>query len=176
MMRLPIGGIVAAVTLVGLSGCCLKMSDLQAGASYSVGEILTTSGTDILVERFQWGSGEWTESGAAVVDTRHYAQGSGLDLHARNVNLRFRLDYPLAGLDLAFGELGGNNNIEINGEFHNVADLVSLDGMSIGGVHVHVSATQDGNNWHGRVSLTGSVSDFSLGGQELWLDDVCPQK
>ena len=72
----------AIVLVAFLSGCCLRYSDLTPGATYNVGDMITTSGTNIMVEQFQWANGNWTSSGSAKVDTRNYAQGSGKDLNA----------------------------------------------------------------------------------------------
>ena len=175
-MRSMIAVVFTIALVVFLSGCCLRFSDLTPGATYDVGDTITTSGTDIVVEQFQWANGNWTSSGLAKVDTRNYAHGSGNDLNANNVNLHFRFDYPIDKITFKFGELGGNNNIKVNGDFENVHDLVGSNGTTIGGVQATVDAYQQGNNWFGKMILDGSISDFSIGGQELWLDDVCPRK
>ena len=175
-MRTNILLIFAAAAVIFFSGCCLRFSDLTAGATYNVGDTITTSGTDIKVEQFQWGNNNWTSSGRAEVDTRNYSLGSGKDLRPGNVNLRFMFVYPLDKITLKFGELGGNNNIKVNDEFKNVGDLISLNGTTIGGAQVTVNAVQQGNNWYGNMILDGNIDNFSIGGQELWLDDVCPCK
>ena len=36
-----------------------------------------------------------------------------------------------------------------------------------------MSETQEGNNRFGALALTGSIDEFSIGGQELWIDNVC---
>jgi hypothetical protein len=165
---------IAVVAVGFLSGCCAKFTNLTSGDTYHVGDTITTSRVEIVVEQFQWSNGTWTNTGTAKVDDRNYARGSGNDLNARNVNLNFQFDYPLDKISLKFGELGGNNNIRVNGVFQNVADLVSLSGNSIGGVQITVNANQQGNNWYGTLKLNGTINDFAIGGQELWLDDVCP--
>jgi len=171
--------VLSSIVLIFLMmnfGCCLKFTDLESGTEYNVGDTITTSGKDIIVNKFQYASGVWTTSGSARVDSRNYAQGSGYDLNARNVNLNFKFDYPLSEITLKFGELGGNNNIEINGEFKNIRDLIELNGTSLGGVQIIVNATQPEHNWYGMIILSGTINDFSIGGQELWLDDVCTKK
>lgn len=168
--------IFATVVVTFIPGCCLRFSDQTPGATYNVGDIITTSSTDIAVEQFEWGDGNWTSSGSANVDTRNYSQGSGNDLNARNVNLRFLFDYPVVRITLKFGELGGNNNIQVNDDFKNVQDLVSLNGTTVGGAQVTVNAIQQGNNWYGKMTLDGNINNFSIGGQELYLDDFCHYK
>jgi len=175
-MRLRITLIIAAAGVMFISGCCLRFSDQASDAVFNVGDTITTSGTDIAVEQFQYADGTWTSAGSARVDTSQYSGGSGKDLNARNVNLRFMFDYPVDKITLKFGELGGNNNIKVNDNFRNVQDLVSLNGNTIGGAQVTVSAVQQGNNWYGDMSIEGDIDNFVIGGQELWLDDICPFK
>jgi hypothetical protein len=174
-MRSPMTLILAITAIIFLSGCCVKFSNLTPGDTYNVGDTITTSQADIIVEQFQWSNGNWTTSGSAKVDDRNYGQGSGNDLNANNVNLSFQFDYPLDKITLKFGELGGNNNIRVNGAFQNVPNLIDLNGNSISGVQITVSASQQGNNWYGTMELNGVIDEFAIGGQELWLDDVCPE-
>jgi hypothetical protein len=166
---------LVTTAIVFLSGCCVKFSNLTPGETYNVGDTIATSPADIVVEQFQWSNGTWTTSGSAMVDDRNYGQGSGNDLNANNVNLNFQFDYPVNKITLKFGELGGNNNIRVNGAFQNVANLVDLNGNSIGGVQITVNANQQGNNWYGSMELDGTINEFAIGGQELWLDDVCTE-
>jgi len=166
---------LAATAIIFLSGCCVKFSNLTPGDTYSVGDTITTSQADIVVEQFQWSNGTWTTSGTAKVDDRNYGQGSGNDLNANNVNLNFQFDYPVDKITFKFGELGGNNNISVNGAFQNVPNIVALNGSAIGGVQITVNANQQGNNWYGTMELDGTINGFTIGGQELWLDDVCAE-
>jgi hypothetical protein len=158
-----------------LTGCatCLDLEDQTMGTQFSVGDTISTSDTNIKVEQFQYSSGVWTSSERAQIDNRNYARGSGLDLNARNVNLRPQHAYPVNKIKFNFGELGGNNNININGDFQNVGDLIDLNNSTIGGTQVTVDAVQQGNNWYGTVAVEGDISDFSIGGQELWVDNYC---
>jgi hypothetical protein len=175
-MRSEITLMLSTLAVAFVSGCCVTFSDQTPHTEYHVGDVITSSGTDLAVEKFQYAGGAWTSSGSAMVDTSNYSHGSGKDLNARNVNVRFRFNYPLDGITLKFGELGGNNNIEVNSDFKNVQDLISLNGTTVGNVQVTVNATQQGNNWYGEMTLDGTINDFLIGGQELWLDNICPKK
>ena len=166
----------AVLLIVFVSGCCVKFEDVAPGTQYPVGQTFYTSGTNIAVEQFQWANGTWTTNGHAKIDNKGYAKGTGNDINANNVNLRFKFDYPLKKITLKFGELGGNNNMLVNGDFRNVGNLVSLNGATVGGVNVTVNATQQGSNWYGIIILDGAIKEFSIGGQELWLDEICPTK
>lgn len=167
---------IAALLIVLVSGCCVKFEDVAPGTQYPVGQTFYTSGTNITVEQFQWTNGTWTTSGKARIDATNHAKGTGREINANNVNLRFKFDYPLKKITLKFAELGGNNNMMVNGDFRNVGNLASLNGTTVGGVTVTVTATAVGGNSYGVIVLDGAVKEFSIGGQELWLDDICPTK
>lgn len=165
--------VVLVFMLVIFPSCnTVTFSDLSPGASYYIGDTITSEGIDIIVEPFCWGNGEWTSNGTARVDDRYYSGGSGNDMNARNVNLFFEFDYPRDEITLKFADCGGNNNITVNSEFLNLGRIIELDGQVIGGVTVSVAANQSGNNWVGEIVLTGMIDLFKIGGQELWIDDV----
>jgi hypothetical protein len=138
-----------------------------------MGDVITTSGINIDVAEFQRGNGTWTSAGFAKISTQNYARGSGYEINCNNTNLHFQLAFPVEEITLNFGELGGNINIQINGSFKNIPDLIDINNTSISGVNITVNAIQEGNNWYGTLILQGVISDFAIGGQELWLDDVC---
>jgi len=147
---------------------CLQFEDQTSGAQYNFGQVLTTSGTQISVEQ-----DSWTSNGQLRIDNRGYARGSGLDLNLRNANAHLLLPYPVPTVTMSFAELGGHNKIKINTVSQDIQDLVDLNGSVVGGVGVAVFATKEGNNWYGTLVLAGPINDFSLGGQEVWIDNVC---
>jgi len=46
----------------------------------------------------------------------------------------------------------------------------------IGGVQVTINAIQQGANWYGKMTLDGNINEFVIGGQELWIDNICCDK
>lgn len=144
--------------------------DLTLGTTYHVGDTFTTADTPITVKAFQWGNGTWYNGGHTMVGNAGRAGGSGNELNVNNVNLEFGLNMPLTGLSLLFGEYGGNLNIEINGMFKNFENFSEINGDTIGGVHVTV-VNGFGNDM-GSLHLAGTISQFAIGGQELFIDDV----
>jgi len=151
---------------------CVSFEGLTLGDSYHVPDRFTDTDVEITVRAFQWGNGEWTTDGYAQVDDQGLAGGSGQEMWINNVNLDFDFCCVLEkGLTLKFGEYGGNLNIEINGIFKNFADFADIDGDNFDGVTVTVT---DGlGNDTGTLTLEGEVWSFAIGGQELWIDDVC---
>jgi hypothetical protein len=166
--------VVAAGVL--LSGCCLKFNDLASGTTYNVGSTIATGGKTVKVEPFQWANGTWSSTGHAKVDASNFAGGSDLELRANNVNFNFQLDYPLSKLTFKFADYGGNENIKVNNDFRNVSNFLGLNNTTIGGVSVTVTAVQNISSIRGEVVLQGPISAFTVGGQEFWIDEVCPTK
>jgi hypothetical protein len=152
---------------------CVDFEDLTPGATYHVGDSFVDSGVVITAQPFVWSSGTPFSGGYAQVGNAGLAGGSGLEMQVNNINLAFDFGQPLHGLSLDFGEYGGNLNIEINGDFRNFDNFVDINGLVIGGVKA-VVVNGLGNDI-GRLLLFGPIQTFSVGGQELWIDNVCPQ-
>lgn len=150
---------------------CVDFEDLSPGTIYAVTDTFTDSGATMEVKQFQWGDLTWTSDGTATVTNVQDAGGSGLDINCNNVNINFDFGSPLNGLSLLYGEYGGNLNIDINGTFQNFEDMADIDGLTIGGVDVLVTDLGGGL---GKLELDGVINSFDIGGQELWVDNVCP--
>ena len=151
---------------------CIDFEGPALDTVFHVGDTFPESGTPITLEQFQWSNSVWTPDGFAKIVNGGLAGGSGKEILVNNVNLRFAFDGPRPGLKIRFGEYGGNLNIDINGEFRNFENFADIDGATIGGVNVAV-VNGLGNDMGGIV-LTGVINSFAIGGQELWLDDICP--
>lgn len=157
----------------GGGGNCVEFEDSMPGTTFQVGDSFVDSGITITVKPFQWGDGTWTSNGSGVIDPNNRAQGSGNAGRPNNCTFAFGFG-RVENVTLKLGELGGNNNIKINGQFRNFADFADIDGQTIGGGSVSFTiASTSGNNYYGTLSITGVVEVFEIGGQELWIDDVC---
>jgi hypothetical protein len=150
---------------------CVDFEDLTVDTVFVVTDTFSDSGATMTVKEFQWSGGTWTSDGTAMVDDELQAGGSGLDINCNNVNIKFDFGSSLNGLSLLYGEYGGNLNIDINGTFQNFEDFADIDGSTIGGVDVAVTDLGGGL---GKLELDGVINSFDIGGQELWIDDVCP--
>lgn len=168
-----VGGQELWIDNVCPQACCVRFESLPLGAVYHVGDSFFDVCAHVNVQPFVWSSGTPTSSGYAQVGNAGLAGGAGLEMQVNNVNLEFDFGQPLVGLSLKFGEYGGNLNIEINGDFRNFDNFADINGLVIGGVKVFV-ANGLGND-KGHLGLTGVIHQFSVGGQELWIDDVCPE-
>ena len=167
--------ILLAAGLIAMAAVVtLDFEDLPMGSSYNVGDVFFSAGTRLEIDDFQWDNGIWTSAGYARIDNLGTAGGMGQDMILNNVNLV--LDPSGWGvttrIDLLYGEYGGNLNIEINSDFRNFQDFADIDGLTIGGVLVTANDFGPAGNSTGELLLEGVVQTFSIGGQELWIDDV----
>jgi hypothetical protein len=145
--------------------------DLVAGTTYTHGDVFNTGDITITVATFYWGTDCTTSpftGGHARVDNSKRACGAGNDLNANNVNLEMDFGGPVTDLSLHYGHLGGNLNLTINGVCKNFGDFSAVDGSTLGGVAISAAVPAG----CGALILTGTVTSFSIGGQELWIDDV----
>ncbi|MBC8422481.1 MAG: fibronectin type III domain-containing protein, partial [Chloroflexi bacterium] len=156
----------------GAEFACLDFEDLTLGTTYHVTDTFVTSGITVTATAFQWSGGAWTSDGFAEVENGGLAGGSGQEMEVNNINLEFDFGGSISGLELRFGEYGGNLNVEINGDFQNFGNFADIHGSTIGGVNV--SVVNGLGNDQGMLTLEGAIDSFAIGGQELWIDDVCP--
>lgn len=136
---------------------------------------------DIAAHPFAWVSGVTTTSGQATTEVGGRAGGSGTEIHVNNIHLSVSIGFGqvMKAARITFGEYGGNVNLTVDGVTANVGDLASLNGTTMGGVIVSVPTGGFGNDM-GVLELTGTMPDqaaglgqFAIGGQELWIDDIC---
>jgi len=165
------GGLASATVIT------LDFEDLTLGQSYSVGDSFTTSGVVITVEQFQIPEGNWDTYGDVTVDTDtglgfNTAGGSGNELGVSGVNLYFDFDTTLIGLELLYGDFGGNLNIELNGDFVNFGNFIDIDNTTIGGTSISTLDNGTPGQSTGTLSVVGTIQSFRIGGGELWIDDV----
>jgi len=167
----------------GAEGKCVGFEDPSLGA-YVVSDTLHDGGSRIEVRAFQWRSGAWTHGGVLDVGAAGYAGGTGHEAGTNNVNLAITLPTACNAVEILFGEYGGNINLGVNGDFRNFEDFADIHGTVIGGVSVFVvngygndrgTVRLEGSVWPSTFWIDGAAVEASLivGGQELWVDDIC---
>ncbi len=150
---------------------CTSMEDLNDGDVYHVGDTFVDSGVTVEAMAFQWSDESWTSAGETKVKTGTKAGGSGNDLMVNNISLDFDFGASISGLTMNFGEYGGNLNLKVNDELRNFNNFADIDGVTIG--DVTASVTNGNGNDKGSLTLDGTISTFIVGGQELYVDDIC---
>jgi len=151
-------------------GDCVDFEDLTPTTVYYVPSSFADSGVTVRATQYQWPGGTWTSGGSTLVDTLNLAGGLGNDMNLNNITLEFDFGRPVDDLTFLFGYYGGNINLTINGDFRNEPNLSALHGTMVGGTLVEVVLYPADL---GMVRITGTVNTFSVGGQALWIDDIC---
>ena len=160
-----------------------RFGDLAQGATIDVapGDVAVTSdGIAITLDALTSSTG-WT--GFNYLEVAQYPVSPGPDHSAftNNVTASFDIASVVDVTDtvcLAFVDLGGFENFSINGSANVVTPngyggLQTLNGSTIGGVDVSVTGTSISYGYTGLITLIGDVDVLTIGGQELWLDDLC---
>ncbi|MGB1250400.1 MAG: SdrD B-like domain-containing protein [Candidatus Promineifilaceae bacterium] len=156
------------------SSACVTFEDLALGTTWNTAApAIPAGGVQFDPEPFQWADGTWTGAGTATVENGGAAGGSGNELNSNNISLVFALTGDFAnGAEYRFGEYGGNINLSVNGDFVNFNNYQDIHGATIGGVTVSVINGSGSDN--GIVRLSGAVATLTMGGQEHYIDDLCP--
>ena len=144
---------------------------LPLGTQYHVGDSFVSDGVTIEVKRFKLSNNQWTYDGFAQVGNTGQACGSGQEILINNANLEFNFGGPIPALSLLYGYYGGNLNMLINGSLLNFADFSMVTGQTVNGVTISASNTGQGC---GTLTLSGTINSFFIGGQEFFIDHVCP--
>ena len=159
---------------------CVELHDLVFGTTYVVGDNFTIAnatggfGFDVLASDFIFSSGTSFSGGSAEVENGGLAGYYGNELEVNNINLQFTpTGAPPMGVSVLFGEYGGNINLSVNGIAANVSNFIDLDGITLGGAIVSVPTGGLGNDTGELLIYGTSITQFTIGGQELWIDHIC---
>ena len=150
--------------------------DVPLGATFPVGASFTSGDAHCAIRGFFPAPGpacvDPIGGGFAHVVGTNMACGEGQELLVNNVNVAIDFGVALERLVLSFAELGGNVNLTINGDCKNVPNLSMLNGTVLGGVEVLAIDFGAPGQGCGVLYALGPITDFMIGGQELWIDQV----
>ena len=161
--------LVAVLLAQNAPAVVVEFEDLTLGTTYNVGDSFTTSGVVVTAEQFQQSGGTWYAGGYADIQSGANAGGSGYEIHTNNINLSFDFGAPCDGVSLMYADLGGNINLEINGNLANVEDFSMLP-ATLGGASIFTTPGDTGALFV--IGVVGNINSFKIGGQELWIDNI----
>lgn len=150
---------------------CIDFEDLSAGTRYAVGDSLVTGGKTLHVESFVWSDGTRYGNGSARVVQEQSFSGPGNEIFTNNVTVHVEFSSPLPGVRFDYSDRGGNVNLTVNGDFRNADDLRNVQGQPVGGAALRIRSVSSGTD---RAELHGRLDELAVGGQEFFLDDICP--
>ncbi len=135
--------------------------------------VFTSNGIPVSVHDFFFVGG--STFNFAEIAVAPFPFSPGQSINTNNINLEFDfsgLSFEATALRLSYLDLGGNENLSINGSPLHIGEL-SAAPTPMGGVNVTVSTVAVPGGQRGNVSLSGTVQRLRIGGQEFWLDQVC---
>lgn len=164
--------VLASVVALGLTPIAnatlgtLEFEDLTTNTDYNNGTTFATDGVTVNVVDFYFSNGDPYSGGSAFVADPAIDSGKGLCMG--NVNLEFEFD-PATTIAFEYAEFGGNVNLTVNGILLNEDDFLDMHGSNaVPGVTIDVNDSMN----EGIVTLTGNITEFCVGGQELCIDNV----
>jgi len=178
-----IAGLLAVPPSAKAASACITFEPpLQNGTVYGT-PVGHTPGTAVLfssnligsVENFITAGGA-TAFGFARIETAPVLFSPGRSLRLNNISMRFHfLALPFVPRQVTFNflDLGGTENLSVNGVTPFIGNISSAP-ASIGGLTVSTTSAVVPGGRRGSVRITGSpLRDVTIGGQELWIDQVC---
>ncbi len=175
---------LAALPVHAQPACVTFEAPLALGTTYGapVGQLpgalaFVSSGIPVRVDNFHLITGPLIFN-RAYIDNAPFPFSPGQSIRTNNINLLFDftgLPFRVSRVRLSFLDLGGYENLSINGSPVRIGELTTLP-VALGGVTVSVSSAPLPPPFGGRsgtVVLKGLVKSLKIGGQELWIDQVC---
>lgn len=157
---------------------CVDFESLTVGTEYgdgynTIGEVIfTENDIPVSVEYFEWNTGGTFN--IATVENAFAGFGTGKIMNTNNINLGFdftNLPYNVHEVIIKYADVGGHENLSVNGEPMYVGELTAAPNFP--GVLVNVTQVPISGGHRGLVILTGNIESLVIGGQEFWLDDIC---
>lgn len=167
---------IGAVDLSAGIQAVIDFESLSAGTSWGAPatapgtRIFTDSGIDVTINEFHLAGGAMSYDFARVD-----AAGTGQNMRVNNVVLSFDLagmPRPVKSVMIEYVDLGGSANIGVNGGTIATGTLSTLPSSIAPGVLLFVTRTPVAGGVRGRIILLGNITSLTIGGQELWIDNV----
>ena len=153
-------------------------TEYGASAGNSSGDVVFTSNNiPVSVHDFVYVGGGGTFN-KAYIDNAPRPFASGQSMRTNNINLKFdfsALAFTPSEVQFEFLDLGGFENLSVNGASLYAGEFTSAP-SSAGGATVSTFTTAITGGKKGVMILTGSLNNVLIGGQELWIDNVCVRR
>ena len=174
----PVLFVSVALSSVAAAGpvVCLNFEDLAPGSVYHIGDTFTTGGINAKVH---------PHAGDVQANIDIYGRaGTGNEMYPNNVAVEFDATSaghgPAVRAKFDYWEGGGINVMEVNGavvNFPHFFDFGPLTGTTwptaLGSVTINVTEVAAPGAFEGTVEVVGDIQSLRIGGQELFVDNVC---
>ena len=132
--------------------------------------VFQTCSLDVTIENLVIGGINYFNFGK--IETATATFGTDHILNTNNVTFLFKnTGTPITDVTFEYLDMGGTENLSVNGVLHS-GELKAAP-ATLGGVNVTVNEVPITGGKKGTVKLNGSIQNFSIGGQEFFLDNIC---
>jgi hypothetical protein len=136
--------------------------------------VFNSAGIAVSVENFNYATSGGTFN-LARVEAASASFGTGQVVRTNNINLEFDLSgvgFAVTSLDFDFLDMGGNENLAVNGSPLFSGERTSAP-TPTGGANLSFASTAITGGKVGKATLAGPLKSMLVGGQEFWLDNLC---
>lgn len=166
--------LIGLISLPLVAQECLDFEDFTSGTTFSGSQESISFNTTFLAQPVVLPSGGTTSGGSVSVGPSIAALSSGQALNINNAAVEICLP-GLKQVSFRFTNQGGYFNFSIDGS---AVEVPTNDpgSYSVNGVDIVITGTKPNNRLTGEITLTaknGTFGCFSVGGQELQIDDIC---
>ncbi len=176
--------VIILFATLAIGQTCIDFQSLTLGTQFGApsgntpGQVVfSENGIPVSVENFDFVSGGGTFN-FSQVDTAFSGFGAGQTMQTNNINLFFgfsALSFVPNLVSFEFADLGGDENISVNGQPNFAGQLTVAPSTIATGVTLSISTTSIQGGIRGTAVLRGQVNSLLIGGQELWVDNICVQ-
>ena len=173
-MKFLIASILGVTSSFLFSQTCLDFEDFPGGIAFSGSQESISFDTTFLALPVELPGGGTVAGGSVSVGNASTALGSGQALNVNNAMIQVCLP-GLKEVSFRFMNQGGYFNFSIDDSDVSVPDN-KTGTLVVNGVEIAITGTQINNRLTGEITLTaqsGTFDCFSVGGQELQIDDIC---
>jgi len=152
---------------------CFDFEQLD-DTKFGVGETITEDGQLLTVRPYTTPDGDIINGGLVSRNVPGIAGHLGQDAFLNNASLAILYDC-VSSIKVNYFDQGDGIYLVINGEEKVASDPSELDGATLGGVQISVISTTGPGGERGLLCLDGYITDFTIGGQKLFLDHLCAE-
>jgi hypothetical protein len=148
----------------------------SAAAGATPGDLMfTEDGIPVTIGEMDWGTGSMGFN-LCKVEGASGSFGTGNIMNINNVSNEYgisSLGITVRSVSFEYLDLGGMENLQVNGGTLHIGDLSTFPAAVAPGVTMSVTSWPVAGGVQGEVVLTGDVQTLLLAGQEFWVDDIC---
>lgn len=138
--------------------------------------LFNEDGIPVFIGEIDWGTGMMGFNECSIATSPIATFGASHVMNLNNVSNEYRisaLGITAQSVTFEFLDLGGMENLQVNGSTLYVGDLATFPAAVAPGVTLTVTTWAVAGGIQGEVVLDGDVQTLLLAGQEFYVDDIC---